>query len=328
MVRYNRQNAIKIMNKWGGQNTPFAFIIDFEMEKIITFPLDDIPKNIHMEINGKSYGSNNFTDIRTIDGLDTIPISKKKYEKAFQEVITEISYGNSFLLNLAFPTELLGKYPLDEIYQYSHAKYKLLIEDECVVFSPEIFIQIKDGNIHSYPMKGTIDASIPNAKEKILKDYKEVGEHYTIVDLIRNDLSMVAKEVRVERFRYVDRIHTNHKDLLQVSSEIVGSMSQDYHNHIGTIIFKLLPAGSICGAPKKKTVEIIKSAEGMKRGYYTGIMGVYDGKDLDAGVMIRYIEKVDGRYYFRSGGGITYLSELDKEYDEMLDKVYLPYNLS
>jgi len=173
-------------------------------------------------------------------------------------------------------------------------------------------------------MKGTIDASIPDAEKVIMEDQKETAEHYTIVDLIRNDLSMVSKHVRVERFRYIDVIETNEKRLLQVSSEICGNLDDDYKSHLGDILFELLPAGSISGAPKKKTVGIISTVEGSERGYYTGVFGIFDGYNLDSGVMIRFIEYKNGKYYYRSGGGITAFSDPVSEYKEMIDKIYVP----
>ncbi|GET22176.1 hypothetical protein JCM18694_24220 [Prolixibacter denitrificans] len=173
-------------------------------------------------------------------------------------------------------------------------------------------------------MKGTIDAAIPNAASQILNDRKETAEHNTIVDLIRNDLSMVAKKVHVSQFRYIDEVKTHEKTLLQVSSEISGELPSDYHSNIGTIIATLLPAGSISGAPKQKTVEIIKESEIDQRGYYTGVFGLFDGQNLDSAVMIRYIEQKNNQMIFRSGGGITVFSEPEKEYQEMIDKVYVP----
>jgi len=87
---------------------------------------------------------------------------------------------------------------------------------------------------------------------------------------------------------------------------------------------RLLPAGSVSGAPKKKTVEIIRNAEGQDRGYYTGIFGFFDGNNLDSGVMIRYIEKIGDQLVYRSGGGITTHSNWKSEYQELIDKVYVP----
>ena len=87
---------------------------------------------------------------------------------------------------------------------------------------------------------------------------------------------------------------------------------------------KLLPAGSISGTPKRKSVEIIEAIEGYERGFFTGVFGVYDGKSLDSAVMIRFLEKTDEGYVFKSGGGITLLSDAFQEYDELCDKVYVP----
>jgi len=173
-------------------------------------------------------------------------------------------------------------------------------------------------------MKGTIDARIDHASDKIMQSKKEFSEHNTIVDLIRNDLSMVAKNVRVKKFRYIDRIMTHESELLQVSSEIVGKLPDSYSENIGNILFKLLPAGSVSGAPKQKTLEIIKEAEKSDRGYYTGIFGIFDGINLESAVMIRFIENKNGKLIYRSGGGITAMSKLQDEYQELIDKVYVP----
>lgn len=173
-------------------------------------------------------------------------------------------------------------------------------------------------------MKGTIDASLPNAKESILANQKEMAEHVMVVDLLRNDLSIVAKEVRVEKFRYVHEIEAGAKKLLHVSSHISGDVGDGWHERIGDILRLLLPAGSISGAPKRSTLEIIDAVEGYERGFFSGVFGVYDGKTLDSAVMIRFVQKVKDGYVYKSGGGITLDSDAQSEYNELLDKVYLP----
>jgi para-aminobenzoate synthetase component I len=173
-------------------------------------------------------------------------------------------------------------------------------------------------------MKGTIDAAIPHAANIILNDKKETSEHYTIVDLLRNDLSLVAKNVKVNKFRYLDYLTTLDRTLIQVSSEIEGTLTEDFRSNLGNIFHALLPAGSISGAPKKKTVEIIGENEIGPRGYYTGVFGIFDGENVDSAVMIRYIEKSGETLWYRSGCGITNLSDCASEYKEMIDKVYVP----
>lgn len=324
MIIYkNKQAARSAMNYLGKQGVPFLFLIDFEMENIIICTDFDQETSLKFDING-------ITNVKSQKNhdkefyFDSFPISKAEYKVGFEKVMNEIQIGNSFLLNLTYPTRVMSNLSLDDIFQLTSAKYKIHLKDDFVCYSPEIFVQIKDGRISSNPMKGTIDANIENAEAKILADEKEIAEHFTIVDLIRNDLSKVAKDVKVDNFRYIDHIQTSDKNLLQVSSKISGQLPEDYTARIGDIMFKLLPAGSISGAPKKKTLEVIREAENLKRGYYTGICGVFDGKNLDSGVMIRFVEDNGEELFYRSGCGITSMSEMDTEYQEMSDKVYLP----
>lgn len=306
------------MNELGSQKTPFLFIIDFLKESGKIIPLDKLTGEIQYSLHSTPEEFNSEIILKRY------PVSLDEYENQFNLVKKNILLGNSYLTNLTCATPVEINLSLEEIYRYSNAKYKLFLKDNFVCFSPETFVRIENRKIYSYPMKGTIDASIENAGEKILTDEKEMAEHYTIVDLIRNDLSQVAKKVTVEKFRYIDEISTHNKKILQVSSEISGELPKDFHQNLGTIFEKLLPAGSICGAPKKKTVEIILEAENYDRNFYTGVFGVFDGENLDSAVMIRFIEQAQGGLIFKSGGGITHQSTVNDEYNEMIQKVYVP----
>ncbi|MGK9476865.1 aminodeoxychorismate synthase component I [Melioribacter sp. OK-6-Me] len=319
----NKKEAIKLMNEYGAESKAFLFLIDFDMNKPIICSLD------RAEESGLKYSIDEEQKKKALSKkikLEKFPLTFEEYRKAFDTVFKEIYDGNTYLLNLTFPTRIETDLSLEQIYELSSARYKILLKDRFVCFSPETFVKIIDGKIYSYPMKGTIDASIPGAAELILSDEKETAEHNTIVDLIRNDLSIVARNVRVNKFRYIDRLETHDKSLLQVSSEIVGDLPPDYKHRLGDIIFSLLPAGSITGAPKKKTVEIIKRAENYERGYYTGIFGVFNGESLNSCVLIRFIESIDGTLYYKSGGGITHMSNPEFEYEELLKKIYVPIN--
>ncbi len=319
----NRLSWVQEMNTLGSKRIPFLFILDFECHKPKIYPLDRVPDTVFYKCNQiKNYEVKGQRSKPLL--FEKKPINIDVFKKGFDQIMHEILIGNSFLLNLTYPTDIKTNYTLKEMFNASHAKYKLYYRDRFIVSSPEIFVQIIDGKIYTFPMKGTINADIPNAQEIILSDTKETAEHYTIVDLLRNDISQVASNVTVTKFRYIDLLETHEKRLLQVSSEIVGDMTPDYHHHLGTIFEKLLPAGSISGAPKKKTIDIIKSAEMDDRGYYTGIFGIFDGANVDSGVMIRYIEKQGNNFKYRSGCGITAMSNMEMEYQELLDKVYLP----
>ena len=246
------------------------------------------------------------------------------YKIKFDKVQEKIKKGETYILNLTQPTKIRTNLSLKEIYTRANAHYKLRFKDEFVCFSPEKFIQIENGTIHTFPMKGTIDAGIENAKETILADTKEMAEHIMVVDLLRNDLSIVATDVKVQEFRFITQIEAGERNLLQVSSHISGNVGEDWHERVGTILEALLPAGSISGAPKKSTLEIIEEIEEYERGFFSGVFGLYDGEKLDSGVMIRFIEKTQSGYLYKSGGGITLDSNALSEYNELNDKIYLP----
>ena len=314
---------MEIMNEWGSAMIPFLFIIDYEMKAIQLYRLDEaLPANISYCFHDNPP---NTLNAKICDFYFTkYPISFEEYEKAFLNIQHHIHAGNTFLVNLTFPTQLETTLTLRQMYDFSKAKYKILVDNQFVCFSPETFVTIKNGIITTNPMKGTINNVLPGAEKLILESPKETAEHYTVVDLLRNDLSIVAEEVTVNRFRYIDRILSNEGCILQVSSEITGKLPSGYHCHLGNIMFDMLPAGSVTGAPKKRTTAVIREVEQTDRGYYTGVCGVFDGKNIDSAVMIRFVEMQNGTMHYRSGGGITFMSNAREEYDELIDKIYVP----
>ncbi len=318
------QQFIQTANQYGKERVPFFFLIDFEKQKPVISPLAEISeRGLQFDFNKQ----NKFIQPLKTNGnfeLEIIPIHFNQYQRTFELVQHQIQLGNSYLLNLTQKTEIKTNYHLEHIFQQSKAKYKLLLDGKFVCFSPECFVKTKENKIYSYPMKGTISALEENAVEKLLNSEKEFTEHNTIVDLIRNDLALVAKYIQVTKYRFIEKVETHHGAIYQTSSEICGELAENWQAEIGTILDKLLPAGSISGAPKVKTVEIIQQAEQQERGYYTGVFGYFDGENLESAVAIRYIEKEGGNFYFRSGGGITSLSQLDDEYNEVLEKIYVP----
>ena len=315
----------KKISEFAKNGEEFFFVVDFlgKNAEIYT-PKEAANNNIYYNFKGK-------TNYQVLEqsfkkkSFDFFPVSYEQYLKGFNVVQTALERGDTYLLNYTCSTPIQTEYSLTELYEYSKAPFKLLYKDKFVVSSPERFIKISKQQIETRPMKGTIDASVIDAEQVLLSNEKELFEHNTIVDLLRNDLNIVAKNVRVDNFRYIDRIKTNRGELLQVSSKIVGDLPIDYKSKMGDIIVSLLPAGSVSGAPKKKTLEVICDAENYNRGFYTGVFGYFDGKDLDVAVSIRFIEKVADNLFYKSGGGITALSDAKEEYNEMLDKIYVPF---
>lgn len=388
-----KQEIIDKINQLASQDEPFLFVINYQGDKAFIRLLSDInPEECLFDFEGRRNFSHAWKETLKEETSETTwqidPPLYEDYERSFNIVKSNIMAGNSYLTNLTCRVPVSCNLSLEEIFHRAKGKYKLLLrrkrtqaEDKdhlkeeaqnkahlkeenieenltpFVCFSPETFVRIKGGRIYSYPMKGTLDAFLPDAEKQLMEDRKEAAEHATIVDLIRNDLSRVAEDVRVDKYRYIDVLHTNKGDILQTSSEISGRLPEDYPHHLGEILDAQLPAGSITGAPKDKTMQIIQEAEGYDRGFYTGIMGIYDQGELNSAVMIRFIEEetspvdfeADGeknfkasegkgdeasegkrdeasrKLYFKAGGGITSKSDCRKEYEEVIQKIYLPF---
>ncbi len=385
-----KQEIIDKINRLASQDEPFLFVINYQGDKAFIRLLSDInPEECLFDFEGRGNFSHAWKETLKEEILkketseeeisettwQIEPPLYEDYERSFNIVKSNIMAGNSYLTNLTCQVPVSCNLSLEEIFHRAKGKYKLLLrrkktqaEDKAhlkeenieenltpfVCFSPETFVRIKGGRIYSYPMKGTLDASLPDAEKQLMEDRKEAAEHATIVDLIRNDLSRVAENVRVDKYRYIDVLHTNKGDILQTSSEISGRLPEDYPHHLGEILDAQLPAGSITGAPKDKTMQIIQEAEGYDRGFYTGIMGIYDQGELNSAVMIRFIEeetspvdfetdgeknfkakegkasegkepKASRELYFKAGGGITSKSDCQREYEEVIQKIYLPF---
>lgn len=219
----NRNEAIARMNRLGKERTRFFFLINFDETECLVSKLDDIPAGQLAFI---------FPEIANVCSVSELkpenifwkayPQPYEEYLRSFDIVHRNLYAGNSFLTNLTCATPVETNLSLYQVFLHATARYKLWYDDRFVVFSPETFVRIKEGYIYSFPMKGTIDASLPDAKEVLLRDEKEAAEHATITDLIRNDLSRVASEVTVTRYRYLDELHTHCGRLLQMSSESEG----------------------------------------------------------------------------------------------------------
>lgn len=321
----DREGAIQKMNRYGEASIPFFFMVDYlQGHNLVCRPQEVDPEGVLYNINGCTNAGNSGDIVGQEIDWQVYPENKIVYGKRFRKVQEHIRRGNSYLVNLACKTPVQTNLTLKDVFYRSVAPYRIWMKDRLVCSSPEIFVRIRHPYIYSYPMKGTRDASLPDAREELLADPKETAEHATITDLIRNDLSRIAGEVSVARYRYIDEIKTHSGRLLQMSSEIRGTLPEDWRKRLGDLLFALLPAGSITGAPKKKTMQIISEAEGMERDFYTGIAGYFDGRQLDSCVMIRFIEQQDGQLYYRSGGGITAQSNETDEYNEMIRKIYVP----
>lgn len=318
------KDVYKKMNEMGKAKIPFLFVLNFESIEGYILPLPIASDEIKYQCNGIGNYPTKPNIISKQLEFSKYPQTLAQYSKGFDIIQQVLDTKRISLINYTQTTPVKTNFTLEELFEISDAKYKLWIKEQFLCFSPEIFVTIQNGVIASFPMKGTIDAALPDAVNTILNDPKEIAEHAQSVDLLVEDLSHVASEVCVETYRYIDQIKSKDRNLLQTSSKIVGTLPNDYLDHLGDIFATLLPAGSIIGIPRDEAIKVVSQAEGYNRNYYTGIFGVFDGVDVDSGVLIRFIEQTPNGLVYKSGGGVTANSTVEKEYQEMINKVYVP----
>ncbi|MEL7222768.1 MAG: chorismate-binding protein, partial [Bacteroidota bacterium] len=155
-------NLREKVNNWGANRTPFLLLADFELNNVQLFPLSSIDPAIlryrfHQHTNEGAFKP------QYVDALkwETHFITPQQYRQAFSRVQEGLQRGDSFLTNLTFPTKITTNWSLLDVYNNTQARYQLWWKDKFAVFSPEIFVQIKDSKIYSYPMKGTLGGHLP-----------------------------------------------------------------------------------------------------------------------------------------------------------------------
>jgi anthranilate/para-aminobenzoate synthase component I len=183
-------------------------------------------------------------------------------------------------------------------------------------------VEKKDGIIKTKPVKGTSkrDKNLKSdhkLKLELGKNLKERAENLMIVDLMRNDFSRICKHETVKVNKLFDV--KSYKTLHQMESEVTGQLKQNVR--LKDIIYNIFPPGSVTGAPKKRSVEIIDELEQHSRGPYCGCAGVFspDG-DFTLCVSIRTVILADNIVNYWAGSGIVYDSDPNKEYKETLLK--------
>lgn len=191
--------------------------------------------------------------------------------------------------------------------------------------SPERFLQKKGAKLISQPIKGTIQRNLQNRKadlqliETLKESEKDKSENVMVVDLVRNDLSKVCKEgsVQVSELFGIYSFPQVHQMISTVEGELDETVS------FSSILKACFPMGSMTGAPKKRVMELIEQYEKTKRGLYSGAVGYIDPHgDFDFNVVIRSILYNETNEYlgYQVGGGITFYSNPEMEYEECLLK--------
>jgi para-aminobenzoate synthetase component 1 len=266
-------------------------------------------------------------------------ISKQEYCEAFNHLKNHIARGDIYEVNfcqeffaenaMIDPVHTFEK--LDSISNAPFAAFCKFDGNFILSSSPERFIKREGSKLYSQPIKGTIKRSANKKEDEILKnilrnDLKEQTENVMIVDLVRNDLSKVAKKgsVCVDELFGVHTFQQVHHLISTVSCEI------KQKENFSDILKATFPMGSMTGAPKVSALNLIEKYETVKRGPYSGAIGYIkpDG-DFDFSVIIRAIFYNSKEHYlsFSTGSAITSAAEADKEYDECLLKAKAMFNV-
>ena len=322
------QTTIEQLNAYGKQSTPFLALISYDCpEADVVCPLEDASEHgIRFKYENATLANQDDTKQELRYMLDIRPVDFEIYQTAFNKTQQRMAKDNVALLNLCMKTDLQTDLSLADIYRYSKSKLVVIYDRHFVCFTPEIFVEIENDNISTHPMKGTIGAEVPNAREVLLNDQKEHDEQVAICQCMQQELSAVSTNVKIDKFRYFTKVTTVKGDIWQTSSQISGKLKPEYRHNFGDLFEKLLPAGSISGTPKTEAEAIIKDVELCKRGFYSGIFVHFDGKICKSYVLIRFIGADEkGNLHYFSGGGITNKSDAKKEYDELRKKIYLTF---
>lgn len=258
-------------------------------------------------------------------------ICKKDYIPAVERIRKYIEEGYTYQVNYTTKLEFTFNGSPSALYavlrKAQPTAYSALIRrgDSWILsFSPELFFKIENGIITSKPMKGTIgrgrtnDEDVKHAKH-LKSDEKNRAENLMIVDLLRNDIGTMAAtgSVTVPSMFDVEKYRT----VMQMTSTVTGELRNNLSWY--DIISNMFPCGSVTGAPKLRTMEIIKELERHKRGVYTGAIGmIKPGGDAVFNVPIRTIEIKGDSGFMGIGSGIVWDSDPEEEYEECLLKAH------
>jgi len=310
-----------------------AVIVDNLKKKtyITALGILKLGKNSINEIKNKILKGNKvqYGEIDKSNTEFTSNFGKDEYIETVEKVRQFIRSGDIYITNLT--QRFCCETTKDPYEVYKNLRYinpapfaaLMNVEDFSLVSSsPERFLEIKNNVVQTRPIKGTRprgrnkEEDLIN-KQELIDSEKDKSELLMIVDLERNDLSKVCKpySVKVTELFKLEEYST----VFHLVSTVIGELKDEYT--AVDCIKACFPGGSITGAPKVRSMEVIEELEPTRRNIYTGCIGYlgFDGS-ADLNIVIRTILMKDGKAYLGVGGGITWESIKEEEYEETLDK--------
>lgn len=301
---------------------------DFDLLKFYFFEKSEVKVVESKDIDFSGVSDRITTANYSVTNFD-LNTSKEKYINDIEKVKNYIAKGDTYQVNYTVKGkfDFRGNYPdlfLNLLFNQS-AEFCSFIndgEDFIISVSPELFFINKALSIETRPMKGTIKRGINEFKDEQLKNHlfeseKDRAENVMIVDLLRNDLGKISKfnSVYVKSLFDIEK----YESLFQMTSTVCSELQE---NSLNKILRQIFPCGSITGAPKIRTMEIIKELEIEPRGIYTGSIGIISEEKNSFNVAIRTlrIKKGTGKGEIGIGSGVVWDSVPESEYEETLLK--------
>ncbi|MCK4912362.1 MAG: aminodeoxychorismate synthase component I [Candidatus Omnitrophica bacterium] len=300
-----------------GVKTPIAWVGVCKEPRVISNKKKIKQQCSHFSLNKASY------EIRNIRPN----ISQKEYNGKIKKIKYYLKQGLTYQVNFTFKEKFDFKGNVVSLYsdlrKSQPTSYSALINttaEQILSLSPELFFKIDKNKIIARPMKGTIKRG--ETKEKDCKNKNDLrnskkirAENLMIVDLLRNDLGRISELVRAPKLFDIEK----HPTLYQMTSTIEGKLKKNVK--LKEMFSSLFPCGSVTGAPKIKTIELIKALEKEPRGVYTGAIGYISPKKKSCfNVAIRTVRIKKNKGELGIGGGIVYDSKTKDEYEEALLK--------
>ncbi|MBI5414511.1 anthranilate synthase component I family protein [Candidatus Peregrinibacteria bacterium] len=256
-------------------------------------------------------------------------ITDVEYKDAFYKIQNELENGNTFQANFsqqwASETNLSSQEIFEILVQKNAAPMMFFLEHEnlsVISCSPERLFSLHNGKIFTQPIAGTRRRGIHQEEDQelekdLLKNSKELAEHSMLVDLLRNDFGRVAEfgTVHVDEFARVER----YASVMHLVSDISAKLAPE--KTVFDIVKAVFPGGTITGAPKVETMDILGRLEKSSRGVYSGSAGYFSfNGNADFNILIRTIQKIGKSMEVRAGGGIVVDSDAEMEYLESIQK--------
>ncbi|MDP5276970.1 anthranilate synthase component I family protein [Chengkuizengella axinellae] len=287
------------------------------------------PAKQRKEIYAASVGEEQLhIDVESIAGVEKA-FAKKDYMDAVKRIQEYIAQGDIFQVNLSLRQSRRINSSPEELYEWlrilnpsPYMSYMKCPEFHLVSASPELLVKVEDGIVSTRPIAGTRRRGITDSEDKklaeeLIMNEKERAEHVMLVDLERNDLGRISTfgTVKVKDFMEIEY----YSHVMHLVSEVQGKLAEGKDTY--DVIAATFPGGTITGAPKIRTMEIIEELEPVRRGPYTGSIGWIDyNGNMEFNIIIRTLVVKDQIGYIQAGAGIVIDSDPYREYKESLNK--------